>query len=107
MALAGKVPAKVIAADGKLRDRPGFEVDFITRGSASEARSQSPRPTVLMPVRGHWRLAWEGGTATLAPGDTASVPADTPHSVVPSMTGEASLYRVVASEDPAGPTWKG
>ncbi len=28
-----------------------------------------------MPVRGHWRLFWEGGETFLAPGDTAMVPA--------------------------------
>ena len=33
MALADHQPAKVIGPDAKLRDRPGFEVDFITRGS--------------------------------------------------------------------------
>jgi hypothetical protein len=24
---------------------------------------------------------------------------------VPSMTGEAALYHVIATDDPAGPTW--
>ncbi len=59
-----------------------------------------------MPVRGHWRLTWPGGEAVLNPGDTALVPADLPHAAVPSMTGEASLYHVVGTDDPAGPTWR-
>ena len=45
--------------------------------------------------------------ATLAPGDTMSVPEGLAHSVVPSMTGEASLYRVVATGEAAGATWRG
>ena len=36
-----------------------------------------------------------------------SIPENLAHSVVPSMTGEAALYRVVGTDDPAGPTWKG
>ncbi|MFN4098512.1 MAG: cupin domain-containing protein [Pararhodobacter sp.] len=106
VALADRQPANVIGEDGKLRDRPGFEVDFITRGSAADHVQSQSRPTVLMPVRGHWRVSWPEGSAVLNPGDTMSVPADLPHAVVPSMTGEASLYRVIATEDPAGPTWK-
>ena len=27
-----------------------------------------------MVMRGHWRLAWYGGEAILAPGDTCAVP---------------------------------
>jgi mannose-6-phosphate isomerase-like protein (cupin superfamily) len=106
VALADKTPAKVIGETGILRDRPGFEVDFITRASATTDTHQHDRPSVLMPVRGHWRVAWDGGAATLAPGDTMSVPEHLPHSAVPSMTGEAALYHVVGTDDPAGPTWK-
>ena len=58
-------------------------------------------------MRGHWRLFWEGGESVLAPGDTASVPAGLQHGAVPSMEGEAALYHVVATDDPAGPTWRG
>jgi mannose-6-phosphate isomerase-like protein (cupin superfamily) len=107
MALADKAPAKVIGATGKLRDKPGFEVEFITRGSAPEKMHAHGKPTVLMPVRGHWRLSWEDGAVTLNPGDTCSVPEGLSHSLTPSMTGEASLYRVIATDDKAGPTWKG
>jgi quercetin dioxygenase-like cupin family protein len=104
MALSDREPAKVIGAAGKLRDRPGFEVDFISRGSATETPHSHPRPSVLMPMRGHWRVTWSGGSATLAPGDTMSVPANLPHAAVPSMTGEASLYHIVGTDDAPGPT---
>ena len=107
MALADRKPAKVIGENGKLRDKPGFEIDFITRDSATDDMHSHPYPSVLMPMRGHWRVTWDGGAATLAPGDTMSVPAHMQHAAVPSMTGEASLYHVVATSDPAGATWLG
>lgn len=103
-ALADKSPAKVIGEHAKLRDKPGFEVDFITHRSATTAKHAHDRASVLMPVRGHWKLTWDGGSATLNPGDTAMVPAGVNHSAVPSMTGEASLYHIVGTGDPAGAT---
>ncbi|SHG96472.1 cupin domain-containing protein [Marivita hallyeonensis] len=107
MALANKTPAKVIGPDGKLRDRPGFDVDFITRGSIPDAPYTVDTHEVLMPVRGHWRLSWDGGSTALNPGDTVAVPPGLAHSVTPAMTGEASMYRVRSTGDPAGPTWTG
>ncbi len=44
-ALADKSPAKVIGQNGKLRDKPGFEVDFLTRGSAQTTPGAAPYPT--------------------------------------------------------------
>lgn len=107
VALADRTPVKVIGETGMLRDKPGFEVDLVTRASAKEKMHQHDRPSVLMPVRGHWRVTWDGGSATLAPGDTMSVPENLAHSVVPSMTGDASLYHIMATDDPAGETWVG
>lgn len=101
----GKV--NVIGENGFMRDKPGFEIDFLTRANASAEKHSHDRPSVLMPVKGHWRVDWDGGSATLAPGDTMSVPANLAHSAVPSMTGEASLYHVIATGDPAGKTWTG
>ena len=42
LALSAKAPAPVIGAQGKLVDRPGFEVDFLSRGSAQTNASASP-----------------------------------------------------------------
>jgi mannose-6-phosphate isomerase-like protein (cupin superfamily) len=110
VALADRRPATVIGEGGVLRDRPGFEVAFVTRGSASEEMHAHDRPSVLMPVSGHWRLFWEDGNGrgeeVIAAGDTALVPAGLRHGAVPSMTGQAALYRVIATDDPAGPTWR-
>ncbi|SFT54110.1 cupin domain-containing protein [Sedimentitalea nanhaiensis] len=107
VAIADRTPVNVIGEQGLIRDKPGFEVDFITRASATDKKHSHDKPSVLMPVKGHWRVDWDGGSATLAPGDTMSVPEGLAHSAVPSMTGEAALYHVVATGDRAGPTWLG
>ena len=106
LAGAGK-PVKVIGETGIIRDKPGFEVDLITRDCATEEMHRHDRPSVLMPVTGHWRVSWDGGETVLAPGDTMSVPEGLDHAAVPSMTGEAALYHVIATGDPAGATWTG
>jgi quercetin dioxygenase-like cupin family protein len=105
VALADRKPVLVIGENGMLPDKPGFEVGLLTRKSATAAMHQHDRPSVLMPVKGHWKVIWEGGEAVLAPGDTMSVPENLMHTAVPSMTGEAALYHVVATDDPAGTTW--
>ena len=108
MALAGGEPARVIGPDAALPDRPGFDVDFLTRGSVAQDAAQTPdRHVVLMPMRGHWRLTVGGTARTLAPGDTCLVKPGETYTLAPSMTGEASLYRVTRTDDPAGVTWKG
>ena len=104
IALAANAPAAVIGETAMLRDRPGFEVDFITRGSAPTEMHSSDRHHVLLVHQGHWKLRYEGGEATLAPGDTGAVPPGLSYSLEPSMTGTCSLFRVVNTDDPAGPT---
>ncbi|MCH2169010.1 MAG: cupin domain-containing protein [Oceanicola sp.] len=104
IALADRSPARVIGADAMLRDRPGFEVALITRASASSDMHQHDKPSVLMPVTGHWRVTWEGGSLVMAPGDTLSVPEGVLHSAVPAMTGAAAMYHIIGTDDPAGAT---
>ena len=107
MALAADKPAKVIGEDALLRDKPGFEVAFLTRGSVPVEMYSTDQHEILMPVRGHWRLSWDGGATVLNPGDTCAMPPGMAHALEPSMTGEASLYRIRSTDDPAGPTWTG
>ena len=105
MALSDHQPALVIGENGMLRDRPGFEVDFLSRGSLSDTAYTVEANEVLMPVRGHWRVEADGETDVLAAGDTCLVKPGTQLRLAPSMPGEASLYRIRATQDPAGPTW--
>ena len=107
MGLAGKSPAKVIGSDAILPDKPGFDIEFITRGSLEDQSISIGHSVVLMPMRGHWKLSWNGGAVTLNPGDTCLLPSGFTHNLQPSMAGEASLYRVMSNDDPAGPTWTG
>jgi len=104
IALSDNQPAKVIGAHGVLKDRPGFEVELLSRESLSPANYSIPQHEVLMVMRGHWRMSWDGGVAILAPGDTCAVPPGLEHSLEPSMSGEASIYRVISNDDAAGPT---
>ena len=107
VAYADKNPIQVIGETGVLKDKPGFEVNFMTRASAHDTKQTHDRPSVLMPVKGHWNVTWDGGSATLAPGDTMSVPENLGHTVLPSMTGEAAIYQITGTGDPAGLTWQG
>lgn len=104
MALSDRQPAKVIGAEGKLRDRPGFEVELLSRNSIPDTPYTLNQHEVLMPMRGYWRLSWADGSTVLNPGDTAAIPPGLEHSLAPSMTGESSLYRVISTNDPAGQT---
>lgn len=107
VALSDRQPAKVLGEQGILRDRPGFEIDFITPGSGAQQAYSSPMHEVLMVMRGHWAVTWDGAQTILAPGDTMLVPPGVSHALTPSMSGEAAMYRVRATGDKAGPTWTG
>jgi mannose-6-phosphate isomerase-like protein (cupin superfamily) len=99
-------PARVIAPDedALIRDRTGFAVEFLQRESIDAAPYRTERHEILMVHRGHWKLAWNGGEATLAPGDTCAVPPNLEHALFPTMTGEAALFRVRNTDDLAGST---
>lgn len=107
MALASRKPAQVIGEHGMIKDRPGFEVDFLTRGSVSNEPYATDRHEILIPVKGNWRVGWDGSTAVLNPGDTCAVPRDVVRTLQPTMTGEVSMFRIRNTDDPAGPTWTG
>lgn len=104
MAMADGQPASVIAPDGMLRDRPGFRLELLRDGSVTADTYQTDRHEVLMVMRGHWKVSWDGGAASLAPGDTCAIPPGQHVSLAPSMSGEASLFRVIDTDDAAGPT---
>ncbi len=107
MALSAYKPAVVIGENGLIKDKPGFEVDFLTRGSAVAEQVKADKPVVLMPASGHWRIRINEVEVTLSNGDTALVLPGESYSAEPSMTGEAGLYRITATDDPAGATWTG
>jgi len=88
VALSDRQPVDVIGPEAMIRDKPGFEVDFVSRDSLSGSTT-SQRNQVIMPVKGHWRLDWDGGSTVLNPGDTCAIPPGVAHVLAPSMTGTA------------------
>ena len=104
MAMADGQPAPVIAADGMLKDRPGFRLELLRDGSIPTDAYQTEQHEILMVMRGHWRVKWDGGETSLAPGDTCAIPPSQKVSLTPAMSGEASLFRVINTDDAAGPT---
>ncbi|WP_293573808.1 cupin [Phaeobacter sp.] len=107
MALSATKPARVIGEDGIIKDKPGFDVDFLGRGSAVVEKITAQKPVVLMPASGHWAISIDDVDVSLAAGDTALVLPGESYSAQPAMTGQAGLYRITATDDPAGATWTG
>ncbi|MEZ9526707.1 cupin domain-containing protein [Enterovibrio norvegicus] len=107
VAMSAKQPVIVIGENGLIKDKPGFEVDFLTRSSLGQQTQIAKKDVVLMVMRGHWVLAWEDETLTLNPGDTVWLPEGTPYTLSVNVSGEASLFRVTRTEDAAGLTWTG
>ena len=106
VSLSKDSPAMVIGEKGKLRDRPGFEVEFMTRNSFGKELQRSNKITVIIPVKGYWRFESSVLNTTLNPGDTFSVPENLQYKISPAMTGECALYCIKPTDDPAGPTWR-
>jgi len=105
--LAESSPVKVIGEEGLLKDRPGFEIDFLTGDSSTKNMYSNSRHEVLMIMKGHWNLSWDGGNTVLGPGDTCSVPPSLEHQLLPANSKKSSLFRVTNTDDPAGSTWRG
>jgi len=106
MALAKNKPCQVIGEAALIKDKPGFEVELLTRGSITTDAYISPQHEVLMVMRGHWRLTWLDNEVVLNPGDTCWVPPNLAHGLEVCVTGEASLYRISGTGDAAGLTWQ-
>lgn len=106
MALASNKPCQVIGEAALIKDKPGFEVELLTRGSIATDSYINPQHEVIMVVRGHWRITWLDNEVVLNPGDTCWIPPNLAHSLEVCVTGEASLYRISGTSDAAGLTWQ-
>lgn len=105
MQLASNNPASVLAAEGMIKDKPGFEIELLKRDSIANSRNTPSRHEVLMVMRGHWRLDWGDEQTVLSRGDVCAIPPGLEHSLAVSMDGEASMFRVRGNDDPAGATY--
>ncbi|MEM7243204.1 MAG: cupin [Pseudomonadota bacterium] len=104
MAMSAHDPAHVIGDGAMLQDKPGFDVEFLSRNSVTDAPYTVDHAEVLMGMTGHWRLSVESESTTIANGDTVLVPAGVERRLTPAMTGEAALYRIRGNDEPAGLT---
>ena len=104
MAFADRQPATVIGANGMLVDRPGFTMELLGPNSIDAAPYSTERHEIFMVMKGHWQISWHGETTSLAAGDVAAVPPGVARSLCPAMSGEASIFRITNTDDPAGPT---
>jgi len=104
VALSDKQPARVLGDDAMLFDKPGFEIDFLSAGSLTNASYNTDRHEVLMVTEGHWHLTLGDEQTVLAPGDTCAVPPNTQRTLTPGMSGSAGVFRVRNTDDAAGPT---
>ena len=97
-------PAIVIGENGKIFDKPGFEVEFITDQSFMNSKNLYEKDVVFMPVEGYWMLDSENYNLILNPGDTFSLPKNNVYTLNPTKPGMATLYKVIPTDDKPGPT---
>ena len=102
VSLSDQQPAKVIGEEAILIDRPGFEVEFLTRHSIHDIPQKNNRHNILMGMKGYWLVDWKFGKVTLAPGDTLAIPPNLTYNLTATMSGETSLFRILNTDDPAG-----
>ena len=97
-------PATVIGENGKIFDKPGFEVEFITDQSFMNSKNVYVKDVVFMPVEGYWVLNSSNYSLFLNPGDTFSLPKNNEYTLNPTKPGMATLYKVIPTDDKPGPT---
>ena len=102
--LSQDTPAKVIGEKGKIFDKPGFEVEFITDKSFMNSKKIYQKDVVFMPVEGYWKLNSENYNLILNPGDTFSLPKNNDYRLEPTKPGIATMYKVIPTNDKPGPT---
>ena len=106
VALSSRRPARVIGGEGALiRDRPGFEVDFLSRASLPPEPYRADRHEVLMvpprPLAPHLGRQRDGARPPATPAWCSPV---SPAAWSPRCRESPPCSRVRGTDDPAGPT---
>jgi len=101
--LSSETSCKVIGEKGKIYDKPGFEVEFISDKSKNKYGIYT-KDVVFMPVDGYWRIKSEIFDIILNPGDTFSLPKNNKYTLEPTKPGIASIYKVIPTDDNPGST---
>ena len=97
-------PCNVIGENGKIFDKPGFEVEFISERSFKKDVGIYNKDIVLMPVEGYWRIKSEICDLILNPGDTFSLPKNNKYSLEPTKPGMSTIYKIIPTDDMPGST---
>ena len=97
-------PCTVIGENGKIFDKPGFEVEFISERSFKKDIGIYNKDIVLMPVEGYWRIKSEICDLILNPGDTFSLPKNNKYSLEPTKPGMSTIYKIIPTDDLPGST---
>ena len=101
--LSSETSCKVIGEKGKIYDKPGFEVEFISDKTKNKYGIYT-KDVVFMPVDGYWRIKSETFDIILNPGDTFSLPKNNKYTLEPTKPGIASIYKVIPTDDNPGST---
>ena len=101
--LSSETSCKVIGEKGKIYDKPGFEVEFISDKSKNNYGIYT-KDVVFMPVDGYWRIKSEMFDIILNPGDTFSLPKNNKYTLESTKPGIASIYKVIPTDDSPGST---
>ena len=101
--LSSETSCKVIGEKGKIYDKPGFEVEFISDKSKNKCGIYT-KDVVFVPVDGYWRIKSEIFDIILNPGDTFSLPKNNKYTLEPTKPGIASIYKVIPTDDNPGST---
>ena len=97
-------PCKVIGEKGKIFDKPGFEVEFISEKSFKSENGAYNKDVVFIPVEGYWKLKSKICDMILNPGDTFSLPKNNKYTLEPTKPGTAAIYKVIPTDDKPGST---
>ena len=97
-------PCAVIGEKGKIFDKPGFEVEFISEKSFKKDDGFYNKDIVFMPVEGYWSIKSDICDLILNPGDTFSIPKHNKYSLEPTKPGMAGMYKVIPTDDMPGST---
>lgn len=104
-AMGNKETVQVLGEHGILKDRPGFEIDFLQEGQKGLGESyRSDQHEVFMVHDGYWKILVDGESAILAPGDTCAVPPNAERSIQPNVSGTTGMFLIRSTNDEAGYT---
>ena len=102
--LSQNYPLTVIGEKGKIYDKPGFEIEFISENSLKHNTEVYTKDVVFMPVDGYWRIKSSNFDFILNPGDTFSLPKNIKYSLELTKPGMGGMYKVIPTDDKPGST---